>query len=177
MNYSFSLLTKLLRASRNRPQLLPLLNLVLSRVVPFNRGHSFTFLSLDPNATKLLIPLKKRNCNHLGGIHACALATGAELVTGVSLLCQFPPDSYRLILADLAIQYTFQARKNCICTPGVLSEETAQQARAELAESGKTLLCLPVVIIDSEQNRVAEAQIRWQLKAWKAVTTPLGEAS
>ena len=57
-----------------------LLNRILWRVIPFNSPHRFRIDVLDTWQLKVSIPYKRRNMNHLKGIHACALATASESV-------------------------------------------------------------------------------------------------
>ncbi|GIL23375.1 MAG: hypothetical protein BroJett042_18880 [Bacteroidota bacterium] len=63
-----------------------LLNIALDRMVPFNKPHGFKVIELEEYRLKTSLPYKRRNFNHIRGLHACGLATLSEFTTGFLLL-------------------------------------------------------------------------------------------
>ena len=59
-----------------------LLNFVLLRKVPFNLPHKPKIISLANNEVTMCVTTRRKNLNHLKGIHACLLATLCEYVSG-----------------------------------------------------------------------------------------------
>jgi len=47
-----------------------ILNLGLNRMIPFNKPHGFKVLEVDEDSLKVLLPYKRKNFNHINGIHA-----------------------------------------------------------------------------------------------------------
>jgi len=66
-----------------------LLAKVINRVIPFNKPHDFTLMEGSNGLIQVKIPYARKNMNHLKGIHACAMATGGELVAGLNLIKNF----------------------------------------------------------------------------------------
>src|SRR5665648_310215 len=87
--------------------------------IPFNAPHGFKIKELTKENVIISLPNRKLNHNHIGGIHACAMATVGEYCAGMSLLTSFGISKYRLILSELNVKYTYQGRVNLegICSP------------------------------------------------------------
>ena len=81
------------------------LNAVMPWTVPFNRPHGFKVEPLPTGGIGVRIPNWRINRNHINGIHACALATAAEMCSGLSVLEQLDPKKYRLIMRSLHMEY------------------------------------------------------------------------
>ena len=62
------------------------LNFLLARLIPFNKPHSIKVIKISKSEIQTNIPYKKKNLNHIKGIHACGLATAAEFASGLLLL-------------------------------------------------------------------------------------------
>lgn len=147
-----------------------LLNRILWRVIPFNRPHRFRIDVLDTWQLKVSIPYKRRNMNHLKGIHACALATASEYVCGLSLARHLDPKKYRYILQRLEMDYTYQAKEP---VHGIfrISEEELARIKEELEGAEKTVQVLKVELYDNQRNLICTAHTHWQLKDWARVKT------
>ena len=78
-----------------------LLNLILGYSIPFNKPHRIRVTAVHDNGVSVRLPYRRKNRNHLKGIHACALATAAEYASGLSLLLVFGTE-YRLIMKNLS---------------------------------------------------------------------------
>src|SRR5688572_29492751 len=79
-----------------------LLNLLLGYAIPFNKPHRIRITAIHDDGVSVRLPYRRRNLNHLKGIHACALATTAEYTSGIALLTAIGTD-YRLIMKNLSV--------------------------------------------------------------------------
>lgn len=172
---SFSILEYLIQKGQSPTASSParrLLSVTLPVFIPFNRPHGFRITELRELHCQVYIPASRKNYNHLKGIHACALATGAELASGLSLLTLFQASHYRLIMAHLSVHYFLQARSDCLATASVTRNQSLAESQAQLADQGKTQMTVGVTVEDSSGQIVSEAEISWQLKKWHEVRTP-----
>lgn len=149
---------------------LGLLNNILKFGIPFNAPHGFTIKKLSDEEVIISLPNKKLNHNHLGGVHACAMATVGEYCAGMSLLRNFGISRYRLILSELNVKYTYQGRVELegICHPTQINQDTVQQG---LEMEGKYFQELKTVIREVNGQEVAVVTTLWQLKPWEQVKT------
>jgi acyl-coenzyme A thioesterase PaaI-like protein len=143
---------------------------VLRLGIPFNAPHGFKLKTLNQDAVIISLPNRKLNHNHIGGIHACAMATVGEYCAGMSLLSLFGISKYRLILSELNVKYTYQGRVDLegICSPNQID---AEKVREGLEADGKYLQELTTVIRDLNGKEVAIVTTVWQLKNWEQVKT------
>jgi acyl-coenzyme A thioesterase PaaI-like protein len=143
---------------------------VLRLGIPFNAPHGFKIKKLDAEAVIISLPNRKLNHNHIGGIHACAMATVGEYCAGMSLLSSFGISKYRLILSELSVKYTYQGRVELegICLPNQIDVNKVADG---LATEGKYLQPLKTIIRDLNGMEVAEVSTVWQLKNWEQVKT------
>lgn len=149
---------------------LVMIDKILRLGIPFNAPHGFKIKTLGPDAVIISLPNRKLNHNHIGGIHACAMATVGEYCAGMSLLTSFGISKYRLILSELNVKYTYQGRVDLegICSPAQINISAAQTA---LETEGKYLQQLKTIIRDLSGKEVAEVTTVWQLKSWEQVKT------
>lgn len=145
--------------------------MVLPFAVPFNAPHGFSVSHLDEYSLHVSLPQRRKNRNHLGSLHACALATAAEMSTGLLLLRHFPFDTYRLIMRSMHMEYYYQGR-------------TSAQAQAELSQAmidsvaqnpdlddDGVMVEISSEVFDTEKTLLARGIFEWQLKSWKQVKT------
>jgi acyl-coenzyme A thioesterase PaaI-like protein len=146
------------------------LDKVLRIGIPFNAPHGFKIKKINADEVVIALPNSKLNHNHLGGIHACAMATVGEYCAGMSLLSSFGISKYRLILSELNVKYTYQGRVHLegVCSPRQIDVEAVRKG---LEESGKYLQELKTIIRDLNGKEVAEVTTVWQLKNWEQVKT------
>ncbi len=149
---------------------LGLLNNILKFGIPFNAPHGFKIKKLSDEEVIISLPNKKLNHNHLGGVHACSMATVGEYCAGMSLLRNFGISRYRLILSELNVKYTYQGRVELegICHPTQINQDTVQQG---LEMEGKYFQELKTVIREVNGQEVAVVTTLWQLKPWEQVKT------
>lgn len=168
MKVIFKMIDKLL--ANPTPVNIMALDKVLRVGIPFNAPHGFRIKRINPDEVVIALPNKKLNHNHIGGIHACAMATVGEFCAGMSLLSSFGISKYRLILSELSVKYTYQGRVELegFCSPRQIDVETV---RKNLEEHGKYLQELKTIIRDLNGREVAEVITIWQLKNWEQVKT------
>lgn len=146
------------------------LDKVLRIGIPFNAPHGFKIKNLGPDAVIISLPNRKLNHNHIGGVHACAMATVGEYCAGMALLSSFGISKYRLILSELNVKYTYQGRVDLegICYPNQIDVEAVKSG---LEKENKYLQPLKTIIRDLNGKEVAEVTTVWQLKNWEHVKT------
>ena len=168
MKFAYKIIDKLL-ANPSSTNLMAL-NKVLTLGIPFNAPHGFKIKELSEDAVLITLPNRKLNHNHLGGVHACAMATVGEYCAGMSLLKSFGISQYRLILSDLHVKYTYQGRTDLegICSPRQIDKDAVKK---NLDADGKYLQKLETIIRDKNGKEVALVTTVWQLKAWEQVKT------
>lgn len=166
MKFAFKIIDKLL-ANPSSTNLMAL-NKVLTLGIPFNAPHGFKIKELSDDAVLITLPNRKLNHNHLGGVHACAMATVGEYCAGMALLKSFGISQYRLILSDLNVKYTYQGRTDLegICSPRQIDQAAVKK---ELDADGKYSQKLETIIRDKNGKEVALVTTVWQLKAWEKV--------
>ena len=52
---------------------------IMQELVPFNRAHRISVTEISPNGCEVSIPYRRRNLNHLGTMHACAIAAAGRV--------------------------------------------------------------------------------------------------
>jgi acyl-coenzyme A thioesterase PaaI-like protein len=138
--------------------------------IPFNAPHGFKLKKYTKEEVQIEVPNKKLNHNHLGGIHACAMATVGEFCAGSQLLKNFGTKQYRYILQKLEVDYHYQGRKNIIGTAKI-SPETIQNIIETLKTQEKIVVPCITEIYDTDQKHIATVRTFWQMKDWKSVKT------
>lgn len=153
----------------------PLNLLALNKVfivgIPFNAPHSFKIEKITDELVQISLPNKKLNQNHLGGVHACAIATLGEFCAGLGILKHFKIAEYRLIMSELNVTYSYQAKKNLIGKSDLHFDR--QQIQKDLDDSGKSTQSLKTKVFDIDGQEVAVVTTTWQIKKWNLVRTKL----
>jgi acyl-coenzyme A thioesterase PaaI-like protein len=164
-------LQKLLKDAETSSFSLWLLNVGLNFVIPFNRPHDFKVLELTANRLKVLLPYKRKNFNHIRGIHACALATVTEFTSGLLLIKRLDPIRYRLIMQRLEMDYHYQGKMDAYATFEANDEWIDTQIVAPLREREAVVVPCDVKIHDLKGNLLTTGKVFWQVKDWKKVKT------
>jgi acyl-coenzyme A thioesterase PaaI-like protein len=147
------------------------LNFGLGLLVPFNRPHRIKIAELGDDYVKTIIPYRRKNFNHIRGIHACGLATAAEFASGFMLVSKLDGKKYRLIMESLEMKYHYQAKADVFAkfsaTPAWFEEKIIIPLQA--AES--ILVRCEINLHDKSGNHVATGYTNWQIKDWAKVRT------
>jgi acyl-coenzyme A thioesterase PaaI-like protein len=139
---------------------------LMQEVIPFNRPHRLTVESLSNDACEVALPWRRRNLNHVGTMHACALATAAEYASGICVLSAIGVGTVRLVMAELKMQYGRRAETACVAR-ATMSAEVLADVQTKLAQEGRGAFDLYSVVRDARGEVVAEAHITWHVKSLK----------
>jgi len=102
---------------------------------------------------------------------ACALATAAEMCSGLSVLEHLDPKHYRLIMRSLHMAYHYQAKRAAIATCAPNAEVIRTTVVEPLARTEAVDHVSTVQVHDSEGKHLATGTITWQVKGWGSVRT------
>ncbi len=136
--------------------------------IPFNAPHGFKFTKIASDEVQISLPNFKLNHNHLGGMHACSIATLGEFCAGMTLVKQLGMTRYRLILAELSVKYHLQGR-TALRGVARLSNERAQDLKLQLANEEKVLCEHNTEIYNTHNEKIADVRTVWQIKDWQKV--------
>lgn len=138
---------------------------LMRMALPFNRPHRIRIAGVTEDHVEVSLPSRRSNFNHLGGMHACAIATALEFASGASILLEVGMQDYRIIMSRLEIDYLAKPKGNCTAraqrnTPAVLG------LTGVLESEGVARLVQPSSLYDASGEHCAEATVHWHLKAW-----------
>jgi len=133
--------------------------------IPFNKPHAIKFKELTHVKSSLSMANKRINHNHLGGIHACAIATVGEFTAGLLLCKNFEMAKYRVIMKDIHVEYYKQARSDLNSVAEVSIDHISGMKEAIIKED-KASICLETHIYNDKDQEVALVTTNWQLKDW-----------
>lgn len=150
-----------------------LLNRGLNRMVPFNKPHGFTIVEVADYRLKTRLPYRKRNLNHIRGLHACALATITEFTTGFLLVSRLDPAKYRLIMKRLEMEYHFQGKMDAFAEFAVTEAWMEQHIYTPLKDEDAVVVNCELKIYDEKGNHLTTGNVYWQIKAWSRVKTAI----
>ena len=173
MNSAIASLPEFLGKAQHSPADLARLNQMLSKMVPFNAPHGFEVAAVGPDFVRIRAPYQPANWNHIQGIHACAIATIAELSSALLLFGRLNPVSFRPIMARLELDYHYQAKTDLIAESVLSPEMLETEILAPLRSAESLMRTLETKIHDSTGNLVATAHVTWQIKSWDRVKTQL----
>lgn len=130
-----------------------LFSILIGRLIPYTgtiRGH---VLALEPGYARVALRDRRGVRNHLGSIHAIALANLGEVTSGLALTMALEPDVDG-ILTGLSVAYVKKAR-------GRLIAECRTHAPALTADATHTV---EAVIRDAAGDVVATVTAEWRLR-------------
>lgn len=164
-------LLPLLDKARKSNYYLWLLNVILKRVVPFNKPHGLTITEIYDDGFKILLPFKRKNLNHVNGIHACGLATLSEYASGLALMMNLASDDFRLIMKNMSMTYHYQAKADVFITSRFNKTWMESNIFSPLKSSDRVFIEVPTEVHDVQQNLICTGIIQWQVKKWESVKT------
>lgn len=148
-----------------------LLNRSLNQMIPFNKPHGFAVVALDDYRLKTKLPYKKRNFNHIRGLHACALATISEFTTGFLLVSRLDPKKFRLIMQRLEMNYFYQGKMDAFAEFSISPQWMDDNIFTPLKTQDAVVVPCEIKIHDRSGNHLTTAQVFWQIKDWNKVKT------
>ncbi|MCH2234575.1 MAG: DUF4442 domain-containing protein [Crocinitomicaceae bacterium] len=149
------------------------LNFFLSRLIPFNKPHRIKITKIENNRIETIIPYRRKNFNHIKGIHACGMATAAEFASGFLLLKKLGFRKYRLIMESLEMKYLYQAKMDIHANFEVTDEWIDVNVKEPVEKNGVAMIKCEIKLTDTEGNHVATGFTNWQIKDWNKVKTKL----
>ncbi|MDX1646359.1 MAG: DUF4442 domain-containing protein [Longimicrobiales bacterium] len=124
----------------------------LGFLIPYSGSLGATVLDFRPGRVRLRLRERRAVRNHLGSIHAIALANLGELATGLALVGALGPEA-RGILTGLDVRYHKKARGiveiEASCQVPVVTESMDRSVSAE--------------ILDASGDVVATVTAHWRL--------------
>ncbi|MFN3841139.1 MAG: DUF4442 domain-containing protein [Cyclobacteriaceae bacterium] len=147
------------------------LNWSLNRMIPFNKPHGFAIYEIEDYRIKVLLPYRKKNFNHIRGLHACAMATVSEFTTGFLLVSRLDPKKYRLIMKRLAMDYHYQGKMDAYAEFYISEEWLKENVLMPLTQHDAVEVNCIVKIHDKKGNHLSTGTICWQIKNWAKVKT------
>lgn len=147
------------------------LNLILGLGIPFNKPHGIKLQELTEDKVSAVFPYKRKNLNHIKGLHACGLATVAEFCSGIALLNKLGTKKYRLIMSTLRMEYHYQAKATAIASYTMSAEKLQEMILGPLEKEDAVLLECEVPVHDTAGNHLCTAYVNWQVKPWDKVRT------
>ena len=148
-----------------------LLNLLLFRMIPFNRPHRFTVHRISEWSVTTRLPYRRVNHNHIRGLHACALATITEFTSGLVLISHLEPGKFRIILKRLEMDYSYQGKMDAFGTFTISPEWLEDNVLTPLKSAPAVVVPCTVEIRDRDNNLLTTGVCHWQVKSWSQVRT------
>jgi len=148
-----------------------ILNFALDRMIPFNKPHGFRIVEISDYSLKTLLPYRRKNFNHIRGIHACAMATVSEFTTGFLLISRLDAKKYRLIMQRLEMDYHYQGKMDAFASFSISEEWLTEKIYQPLQQQEAVIIPCEVKIHDSKGNHLTTGKVFWQVKDWAKVKT------
>lgn len=136
--------------------------------IPFNKPHGIRFQTLTNYESEMFMKKKRSNLNHLGGMHACAIATVGEFAAGILLCKNFSMIDFRVIMKSIHIEYSSQARKSII-SKSIIDAVLVEDLKKRIVLDGQADVEMKTFIEDIDGKKIASVKTDWQLKSWKQV--------
>lgn len=154
--------------SSSKASALYILSKLLNKRIAFNAPHKLAITKLEKLHVIVSLPLITANTNHLGSVHACAMATMGEYPAGLVLIKNFGFDKYRLIMKDLKIEFYKQATTN-LTAEIKIQKSLIPELKDRLMIEHWAQVELKTSILNDQSELVAEVKTNWHLKNWKSV--------
>ena len=138
---------------------------LMPQLVPFVATLGIEYEHLDAGSAVCALRDEPSFHNHVGGLHAGAMFTLAETASGAVVLAAFEDlvnTGTTPLAATATISYTklAQGRVTATATLG----RPAEEVRAELAETGRTVQVPVTVALATDAGPTGEMTISWALR-------------
>ncbi|EXA67761.1 DUF4442 domain-containing protein [Acinetobacter variabilis] len=154
-------LTRLVKATSRLPQGIrtALLSKTFGRVVPMVGSAKIRYQEISASKVMVSMANHKAMQNHIGQIHACAMALLAETATGF-VTAMNVPDSAVVLIKSLKVDFK-RPTKGAMTAVATLTPE--QQQLMQSSEKGETLV--QVIVTDESGEAPIQCEMLW---AWIA---------
>jgi len=120
-----------------------LFSLAFGWMVPYSGTIRARIRRLQPGDAVVELLDRRRVRNHLGSIHAIALANLGEMATGLALNTALPPDA-RAILVSLDVRYVKKARGRltalCRCPTPQVDDDRDVEVACEIRDPSEEVV-------------------------------------
>ena len=149
------------------------LNFGLGMMIPFNKPHKIKIKTIEDDRVTTVIPYRRKNFNHIKGVHACGMATAAEFASGFLLLTKLGAKKYRLIMESLRMEYVYQAKTDIVAEFSINDAWIQEKVKTPLESNESIMVECEIKLYDTNKNHVATGYTNWQIKDWTKVKTKL----
>ena len=156
-------LSKLVKVTSQLPQGIRsrLWSKVFGRVVPMVSSAQIRYLEVSHSKVVVKIENHRAMQNHIGQVHACAMALIAETATGF-VTGMNVPDSCIVLIKSLKVDFK-RPTKGAMVATATLTDE--QQKLMQSTEKGETLVTVHVTDESGEQPIQCEMLWAWVSKS------------
>ncbi len=133
------------------------LSLIFGRIIKYAGTSRVRIEELGFERATLTLKNRKRVQNHIGGVHAAAMALLGESATGF-LVGMHVPNNRVPLLKNMNIDYVRRAKGDLTAVASVDPQQIEQMRTTEKGD-----LVVNVVLTDSEGNEPVNAEYTW---AW-----------
>jgi acyl-coenzyme A thioesterase PaaI-like protein len=162
-------LVTLLKKAQASPFRLWILNKALAFAIPFNKPHRFRIRKVSETDIEILLPYRRRNLNHIKGLHACGLATLSEFTAGLLLAYRLDPSKYRTVLRTINMQYHYQGKMDALATFSISEAWLREKVLEPLKKEDAVYVLCEVKTYDVKGNHLCTGTTEWQVKNWSKV--------
>ena len=154
-------LSKLVKATAKLPKGIrsTLWSKAFGRIVPMVGSANIRYLEVSHDKVVVKIENHRAMQNHIGQVHACAMALLAETATGF-VTGMNVPDSCIVLIKSLKVDFK-RPSKGAMTAVATLTDE--QQKLMQTSEKGETLVS--VVVTDESNEQPIQCEMLW---AWVA---------
>lgn len=126
--------------------------MAIGRMVPYSASVGPRVESLEPGHARVSMPDRRSNRNHLGSVHAIALANLGELTSGISMIAALPA-GLRSIVTRIEVEFVKKARGRI----------TAEARVTVPTVTGPTDHVVEATLTDGSNEVVARIHVHWRL--------------
>lgn len=133
------------------------ISLLMGQMVPFVGTSRLSIRQMTPERVVVRVSNRRRNRNHIGQVHAAAMALAAETATGF-VVGMNAPDSSLILIKTMKVDFKKRSKGDLVAE-ATLSEEE----RRAIGETEKGELSVRVRVTDETGEEPIRCEMIW---AW-----------